>query len=31
MLDWLSLTPDPDLGLRQLRSVLANTPDHAAW
>ena len=30
MLDWLSLTPDPDLGLRQLRSVLANTPDHAA-
>jgi glutamate-ammonia-ligase adenylyltransferase len=30
MLDWLSLTPDPDLGLRQLRTVLANTPDHAA-
>ncbi|MGH8913500.1 MAG: bifunctional [glutamine synthetase] adenylyltransferase/[glutamine synthetase]-adenylyl-L-tyrosine phosphorylase [Acidimicrobiia bacterium] len=30
MLDWLSLTPDPDLGLAQLRIVLANTPDHAA-
>jgi len=30
MLDWLSLTPDPDLGLRQLRTVLANSPDHAA-
>ncbi|MDP9145093.1 MAG: bifunctional [glutamine synthetase] adenylyltransferase/[glutamine synthetase]-adenylyl-L-tyrosine phosphorylase, partial [Actinomycetota bacterium] len=30
MLDWLSLTPDPDLGLAQLRTVLANTPDHAA-
>jgi len=30
MLDWLSLTPNPDLGLRQLRTVLANTPDHAA-
>ncbi|HEY4606080.1 MAG TPA: putative nucleotidyltransferase substrate binding domain-containing protein, partial [Acidimicrobiia bacterium] len=30
MLDWLSLTPDPDLGLGQLRVVLANTPDHAA-
>jgi glutamate-ammonia-ligase adenylyltransferase len=30
MLDWLSLTPDPDLGLAQLRIVLANTPDHSA-
>ena len=30
MLDWLSLTPDPDLGVAQLRIVLANTPDHAA-
>ncbi len=30
MLDWLSLSPDPDLGLSQLRMVLANTPDHAA-
>jgi glutamate-ammonia-ligase adenylyltransferase len=30
MLDWLSLSPDPDLGLGQLRTVLANTPDHAA-
>jgi glutamate-ammonia-ligase adenylyltransferase len=30
MLDWLSLTPDPDLGLAQMRIVLANTPDHAA-
>jgi len=30
MLDWLSLTPSPDLGLAQLRMVLANTPDHAA-
>ncbi|MGH8870477.1 MAG: bifunctional [glutamine synthetase] adenylyltransferase/[glutamine synthetase]-adenylyl-L-tyrosine phosphorylase [Acidimicrobiia bacterium] len=30
MLDWLSLSPDPDLGLAQLRIVLANTPDHAA-
>jgi len=30
MLDWLSLSPDPDLGLSQLRVVLANTPDHAA-
>jgi glutamate-ammonia-ligase adenylyltransferase len=30
MLDWLSLSPDPDLGLAQLRMVLANTPDHAA-
>jgi glutamate-ammonia-ligase adenylyltransferase len=30
MLDWLSLSPDPDLGLAQLRMVLAHTPDHAA-
>ncbi|HEX5696923.1 MAG TPA: hypothetical protein VFZ15_11085, partial [Acidimicrobiia bacterium] len=30
ILDWLSLTPDPDLGLAQLRILLANTPDHAA-
>ncbi len=30
MLDWLSLSPNPDLGLAQLRIVLANTPDHAA-
>jgi len=30
MLDWLSLTPDPDLGLAQLRIVVANTSDHAA-
>lgn len=30
MLDWLSLSPNPDLGLAQLRMVLANTPDHAA-
>jgi glutamate-ammonia-ligase adenylyltransferase len=30
MLDWLSFSPNPDLGLAQLRIVLANTPDHAA-
>lgn len=30
MLDWLSLSPNPDLGLSQLRTVVANTPDHAA-
>jgi len=30
MLDWLSQSPDPDLGLRQLRLLLANTPDHGA-
>jgi glutamate-ammonia-ligase adenylyltransferase len=30
MLDWLSLAPNADLGLAQLRIVLANTPDHAA-
>ena len=29
MLDWLSLTPDPDLGLEQLRLVLARTRDHS--
>ena len=30
MLDWLSRSPDPDLGLSQLRLLLANTPDHGA-
>lgn len=30
MLDWLSQSPDPDLGLSQLRLLLANTTDHAA-
>lgn len=30
MLDWLSRSPDPDLGLSQLRLVLAHTPDHGA-
>ena len=30
MLDWLSQAPDPDLGLAQLRLLLANSPDHAA-
>lgn len=30
MLDWLSLSPDPDLGLSQLRLLLAHTPDHSA-
>ena len=29
MLDWLSQTPDPDLGLEQLRLVLARTRDHS--
>lgn len=29
-LDWLSRSPDPDLGLAQLRLLLANTPDHGA-
>lgn len=29
MLDWLSLSPDPDLGLGQLRLLLAKTPDHS--
>jgi glutamate-ammonia-ligase adenylyltransferase len=30
MLDWLSQSPDPDLGLSQLRLLLAHTPDHGA-
>ncbi|MEX0797529.1 MAG: bifunctional [glutamine synthetase] adenylyltransferase/[glutamine synthetase]-adenylyl-L-tyrosine phosphorylase [Acidimicrobiia bacterium] len=30
MLDWLSLAPDPDLGLSQLRLLLARTPDHSS-
>lgn len=30
MLDWLSQSPDPDLGLGQLRLLLAHTPDHGA-
>ena len=30
MLDWLSLAPDPDLGLSQLRLLLADTPDHSS-
>lgn len=30
MLDWLSQSPDPDLGLAQLRLALAHTPDHSA-
>ncbi len=29
MLDWLSLSPDPDMGLSQLRALLSHTPDHA--
>lgn len=29
MIDWLSLSPDPDLGLAQLRLLLANAPDHS--
>jgi [glutamine synthetase] adenylyltransferase / [glutamine synthetase]-adenylyl-L-tyrosine phosphorylase len=29
MLDWLSLSPDPDLGLGQLRAVLTHVPDHS--
>jgi [glutamine synthetase] adenylyltransferase / [glutamine synthetase]-adenylyl-L-tyrosine phosphorylase len=29
-LDWLSRSPDPDLGLAQLRLLLANTSDHGA-
>lgn len=28
MLDWLSQSPDPDLGLAQMRLLLANTTDH---
>jgi glutamate-ammonia-ligase adenylyltransferase len=30
MLDWLSQSPDPDLGLAQLRLLLAHSADHAA-
>ncbi len=30
MLDWLSASPDPDLGLEQLRLLVAAAPDHAA-
>lgn len=30
MLDWLSIAPDPDLGLSQLRMLLANTADHSS-
>lgn len=30
MLDWLARSPDPDLGLAQLRVLLAHSPDHAA-
>jgi glutamate-ammonia-ligase adenylyltransferase len=30
MLDWISRAPDPDLGLSQLRLLLARTADHAA-
>ncbi len=29
MLDWLSQSPDPDLGLAQLRLLLARSTDHA--
>lgn len=29
-LDWLSLSPNPDLGLAQLRLLLARTADHSA-
>ena len=29
MLDWLSQSPDPDLGLDQLRLLLAHTSDHS--
>ncbi len=29
MLDWLSLSPDPDLGLAQLRILLAHATDHS--
>ncbi len=29
MLDWLSSSPDPDLGLHQLRLLISNSPDHA--
>jgi glutamate-ammonia-ligase adenylyltransferase len=30
LLDWLSISPNPDLGLSQLRVLLANAPDHSA-
>ncbi|MCU0280711.1 MAG: bifunctional [glutamine synthetase] adenylyltransferase/[glutamine synthetase]-adenylyl-L-tyrosine phosphorylase, partial [Acidimicrobiia bacterium] len=30
MLGWLSDSPDPDLGLEQLRLLVAEAPDHAA-
>lgn len=30
MLDWLSQAPDPDLGLSQLRLLMAHTRDHGA-
>ena len=30
MLGWLSVSPDPDLGLEQLRLLVATAPDHAA-
>lgn len=30
MLDWLSQSPDPDLGLAQLRLLLSRAPDHSA-
>lgn len=30
VLDWLSQSPDPDLGLAQLRILLAHSTDHAA-
>ncbi len=29
-LDWLSISPNPDLGLSQLRVLLANATDHSA-
>jgi glutamate-ammonia-ligase adenylyltransferase len=29
MLDWLSQSPDPDLGLAQLRNLVTTTPDNA--
>lgn len=30
VMEWLSLSPDPDLGLSQLRLLLAQTPDSSA-
>jgi len=30
LLDWLSISPNPDLGLYQLRVLLANASDHSA-